>query len=237
MYSIYKNMSRSVIIHFFLQRILIFRVRRDGYFHWFSSTIIQEETGVLFEKALFHFFVQFAVCLFLIIIPQSTTQGSRPENFCQVFGFFEPIFDSFFFGRDKIISLAVQRGQRQGYQTKCFLFFLVNFLCFSDFFCFVWILQFFYKCLPSVSLGPWFESQALPDLWSPRVWFTFRNLKSFVLIQNGTWLIKIGQIGQNFGQKQPKFGATPPRKDRERWRRGKKCFVERNFRSFLLRHS
>lgn len=141
MYSIYKNMSRSVIIHFFLQRILIFRVRRDGYFHWFSSTIIQEETGVLFEKALFHFFLfslQF-VCLFLIIIPQSTTQGSRTEN-VNFFGFFEPIFDFFFQTRDKIISLAVQRGQRQGYQTKCFLFFLVNFLCFSDFFCFVCVL-------------------------------------------------------------------------------------------------
>jgi len=50
---------------------------------------------VLFEKALFHFFVQFAVCLFLIIIPQSTTQGSRPEK-VKFFGFFEPIFDFFF---------------------------------------------------------------------------------------------------------------------------------------------
>lgn len=52
---------------------------------------------MLFEKALFHFFLfslQF-VCLFLIIIPQSTTQGSRTEN-VNVFGFFEPIFDFFF---------------------------------------------------------------------------------------------------------------------------------------------
>lgn len=100
---------------------------------------------MLFEKALFHFFVQFAVCLFLIIIPQSTTQGSRTEN-VNVFGFFEPIFDFFFRTRDKIISLAVQRGQRQGYQTKCFLFFLVNFLCFSDFF----VLFVFYNFFTSV---------------------------------------------------------------------------------------
>ena len=52
---------------------------------------------MLFEKALFRFFVQFAVCLFLIIIPQSTTQGSRPEKVkFFFFGFFEPIFDFFF---------------------------------------------------------------------------------------------------------------------------------------------
>jgi len=56
---------------------------------------------VLFEKALFRFFVQFAVCLFLIIIPQSTTQGSRPRKSQVFFGFFEPIFDSFLFGRDR----------------------------------------------------------------------------------------------------------------------------------------
>jgi hypothetical protein len=54
---------------------------------------------VLFEKALFHFFVQFAVCLFLIIIPQSTTQGSRPEK-VKFFGFFNQFLTSFF-GRDR----------------------------------------------------------------------------------------------------------------------------------------
>ena len=28
-------------------------------------------------------------------------------------------------------------------------------------------------------VGSWVRTQALPDLWSPRVWFTFRNLKVF----------------------------------------------------------
>lgn len=62
--------------------------------------------------------------------------------------------------------------------------FLFDFFIFSENFSFFFLGNFFLRffgfldrCLPSVSLGPWFESQALPDLWSPRVWFTFRNLK------------------------------------------------------------
>jgi len=52
---------------------------------------------VLFEKALFRFFVQFAVCLFLIIIPQSTTQGSRPEKVKNFFlAFLNQFLTSFF---------------------------------------------------------------------------------------------------------------------------------------------
>jgi len=54
---------------------------------------------VLFEKALFHFFVQFAVCLFLIIIPQSTTQGSRPEKVKFFLAFLNQFLTSFFQAR------------------------------------------------------------------------------------------------------------------------------------------
>merc|ERR1719433_1249517 len=98
---------------------------------------------------------------------------------CQNFSY------DFFFSWRKKISLAVQRGQRQGYQTKCFFVFFFFFgFFFSENFSFFFLGNFFLRffvfsdmCLPSVSLGPWFESQALPDLWSPRVWFTFRNLK------------------------------------------------------------
>lgn len=138
MYSIYKNMSRSVIIHFFIQRILIFRVRRDGYFHWFSSTIIQEETGVLFEKALFHFFVQFAVCLFLIIIPQSTTQGSRPEK-VKFFGFFEPIFDFLFSDEIDNKPCSSERAETR-VSDEMFPLFFGEFSLFFRFFCFVCVL-------------------------------------------------------------------------------------------------
>lgn len=132
---------------FFIQRILIFRVRRDGYFHWFSSTIIQERPECFLKRlfSVFLFSLQF-VCLFLIIIPQSTTQGSRPEKVKFFFLAFLNQFLTSFFQTRQIISLAVQRGQRQGYQTKCFLFFLVNFLCFSDFF----VLFVFYNFFTSV---------------------------------------------------------------------------------------
>lgn len=139
MYSIYKNMSRSVIIHFFIQRILIFRVRRDGYFHWFSSTIIQEETGVLFEKALFRFFVQFAVCLFLIIIPQSTTQGSRPRKSQVFFGFFEPIFDFFFSDEIDNKPCSSERAETR-VSDEMFSLFFGEFSLFFRFFCFVCVL-------------------------------------------------------------------------------------------------
>jgi len=54
------------------------------------------------------------------------------------------------------------------------------------------------------------------------VWFTFRNLKSFVLIfleqdvANQNW-----QNRSKFWSKIAKIGATPPRRDRERLRREK----------------
>jgi hypothetical protein len=54
------------------------------------------------------------------------------------------------------------------------------------------------------------------------VWFTFRNLKSFVLI-----ILERDVVDQNwpnqskFWSKIAKIGATPPRRDRERWRREK----------------
>ena len=84
--------------------------------------------------------------------------------------------------------LAVQRGQRRGYSDEMFRFFLevLGVKIFSDFFgqedqknFFVNLLIFlkFYLQLSAViSLGR-FRFQALPDLWSPRVWFTFRNKK------------------------------------------------------------
>jgi hypothetical protein len=175
---------------------------------------------VLFEKALFHFFVQFAVCLFLIIIPQSTTQGSRPEK-VKFFGFFEPILDFFFTDEIDNKPCSSERAETR-VSDEMFPLFFGEFSLFFRFFCFVCVLLFFYKCLPSVSLGPWFESQALPDLWSPRVWFTFRNLKSFVLIfleqdvANQNWPNR-----SKFWSKIAKIGATPPRRDRERLRREK----------------
>jgi len=62
---------------------------------------------------------------------------------------------------EKKISLAVQRGQRQGYQTKCFFHFFFGLIFFSENFSFFFLGNFFLRffgfldrCLPSVSLGP-----------------------------------------------------------------------------------
>jgi len=103
------------------------------------------------------------------------------EIFSKKFHFYDLFFGSW---REKKLALQFREGRDKG-QTKCFFqFFCLIFFIFSENFSFFFLGNFFLRffgfldrCLPSVSLGPWFESQALPDLWSPRVWFTFRNLK------------------------------------------------------------
>ena len=94
---------------------------------------------MLFEKALFHFFVQFAVCLFLIIIPQSTTQGSRPEKVKYFFGFFEPIFDFFFSGEIDNKPCSSERAETR-VSDEMFPLFFGEFSLFFRFFCFVCVL-------------------------------------------------------------------------------------------------
>jgi len=70
------------------------------------------------------------------------------------------------------------------------------------------------------------------------VWFTFRNLKSFVLI-----FLEQDVASQNwpnrskFWSKIANIGATPPRRDRERLRREKNVLSKEILEVFLLRHS
>ena len=142
----------------------------------------------------------------ILIIPQSTTQGSRQKNivklqhheqndiiltkknissklfFCQIVALLT------FFGRNTKSALQFREGRDKGTRlnVSCSFFWFLNFFFLGKFFIFFVWEWFFYRCLPSVSLGPWFESQALPDLWSPRVWFTFRNLK-FFFFSNWAW--------------------------------------------------
>ena len=89
------------------------------------------------------------------------------------------------------IALQFREGRDEGNQTKCFDFFL-RFLGVKNFFRFFWarkknvfiyiffslriFLKFSLQLSAVISLGR-FRYQALPDLWSPRVWFTFRNKK------------------------------------------------------------
>lgn len=85
----------------------------------------------------------------------------------------------------KKLALQFREGRDKGTRLNvsliffCLIFFSENFSFFFLGNFFLRFLSFCDRCLPSVSLGPWFESQALPDLWSPRVWFTFRNLKVY----------------------------------------------------------
>ena len=140
MYSIYKNMSRSVIIHFFIQRILIFRVRRDGYFHWFSSTIIQERPECFLKRlfSVFLFSLQF-VCLFLIIIPQSTTQGSRPEKVKVFLAFLNQFLTLFFLDEIDNKPCSSERAETR-VSDEMFPLFFGEFSLFFRFFCFVCVL-------------------------------------------------------------------------------------------------
>ena len=88
------------------------------------------------------------------------------------------------------IALQFREGRDEGNQTKCFDFFW-RFLGVKNFFRFFWarkknvfiyffffanFLKFYLQLSAVISLGR-FRYQALPDLWSPRVWFTFRNKK------------------------------------------------------------
>jgi len=91
-------------------------------------------------KRLFSiFFVQFAVCLFLIIIPQSTTQGSRPEKVKFFFGFFEPIFDFFFSDEIDNKPCSSERAETR-VSDEMFSLFFGEFSLFFRFFCFVCVL-------------------------------------------------------------------------------------------------
>jgi hypothetical protein len=91
-------------------------------------------------KRLFSiFFVQFAVCLFLIIIPQSTTQGSRPEKVKVFFGLCEPIFDFFFSGEIDNKPCSSERAETR-VSDEMFSLFFGEFSLFFRFFCFVCVL-------------------------------------------------------------------------------------------------
>lgn len=89
--------------------------------------------------SVFLFSLQF-VCLFLIIIPQSTTQGSRPEKVkFFFFGFFEPIFDFFFSDEIDNKPCSSERAETR-VSDEMFSLFFGEFSLFFRFFCFVCVL-------------------------------------------------------------------------------------------------
>jgi len=65
------------------------------------------------------------------------------------------------FGGEKFFQIFL------GKEKKCFYIFFFSLRIF---------LKFYLQLSAVISLGR-FRYQALPDLWSPRVWFTFRNKK------------------------------------------------------------
>lgn len=96
---------------------------------------------MLFEKALFHFFCSVCslfVCLFLIIIPQSTTQGSRPEN-VKFLAFLNQFLTSFFSDEIDNKPCSSERAETR-VSDEMFSLFFGEFSLFFRFFCFVCIL-------------------------------------------------------------------------------------------------
>jgi len=129
----------------------------------------------------------------------SIMHNTRPHKFeSKIYSWFFFSWKLFNYSKNmrcvKITHIALQfrEGRDEGIQTKCFDFFL-EVLGVKNFFRFFWarrskknycfffvnlliFLKFYLQLSAVISLGR-FRFQALPDLWSPRVWFTFRNKK------------------------------------------------------------
>ena len=88
--------------------------------------------------SIFLFSLQF-VCLFLIIIPQSTTQGSRPEKVKVFLAFLNQFLTLFFLDEIDNKPCSSERAETR-VSDEMFPLFFGEFSLFFRFFCFVCVL-------------------------------------------------------------------------------------------------